>query len=171
MRYEYCPLCGEKTQLRQLGDEGDVPWCEGCGRPFFDGFAVCVLSVVVSGEEICLIRQSYGDTNKYVGVAGYVKCGETAEEAACREVQEEIGIVPESVRFLSSHFYQGRDQLMLGFLARVSKQELRISGELCEARWFSAREAEKTVRQGSIIHKLVIQAVKLIEGGQENESQ
>ncbi len=163
MRFTYCPFCGTKTVLRQLGDEGDIPYCESCDLPLFDKFSACVLSVVVNEyNEAALIRQSYGDTERFVGVAGYMKCGETAEEAACREVKEELGIEPEGVLYIESHFYHERDQLMLGFLVRVAKQEFHISGELNEARWFTLDEAVKTVRQGSIIQKLLISAGEMV---------
>ncbi|MBR1739334.1 MAG: NUDIX domain-containing protein [Ruminococcus sp.] len=161
MRYSYCPFCGEKTVPRRTGDEGDIPWCDKCSRPLFDSFSVCTLSVVVNEDkEIALIRQSYGDTSRFVGVAGYMKCGETAEESAAREIAEETGLEALSVSFLESHFYDGRDQLMLGFLARVRRAEFSISGELSEARWFTPEEAIKTVREGSIIQKLLIAAEK-----------
>ena len=63
----------------------------------------CVLSVVISpAGEIALIRQSYGQQEFFVGVAGYMKPGETAEEAAAREITEEIGITPERTEFAFS---------------------------------------------------------------------
>ena len=90
MRFDYCPFCGEKTILKKIGDEGDIPYCEKCSRPLFDMFSTCVLNVVVNEyNEVLLIRQSYGDTSRYVGVAGFMKVGETPEEAGAREVLEE----------------------------------------------------------------------------------
>ena len=38
MKFSYCPDCGSKLSSRQLGDEVDVPWCDACGRPWFDMF-------------------------------------------------------------------------------------------------------------------------------------
>ena len=83
----------------------------------------------------------------------YVKV--TPEEAAAREVREETGLTAESVKYIDSCFYDGRDQLMLGMLARVKKAECHISGELLEAKWFSFDEAVKTVREGSIIQRFI----------------
>lgn len=156
MRFDYCPFCGEKTILKTIGDEGDIPYCEKCSRPLFDMFSTCVLNVVVNEyNEVLLIRQSYGDTSRYVGVAGFMKVGETPEEAGAREVLEETGLTPESVTYIDSAFYEGRDQLMLGLLARVKKADTNISGELLEAKWFTFDEAVNTVREGSIIQRFI----------------
>ena len=156
MRFDYCPKCGARTVLRTIGDEGEIPYCDVCKRPWFDMFSTCVLSVVVNEyDEVLLIRQSYGDTERYVGVAGFMKVGETPEEAAEREVLEETGLKAQSIRYTDSAFYKGRDQLMLGMLVRVKKAECNISGELLEARWFGMDEAVKTVREGSIIQRFI----------------
>ena len=161
MRFEYCPFCGDKNILKKIGDEGEVPYCEKCSRPLFDMFSTCVLNVVVNEDkEVLLIRQSYGDTSRYVGVAGFMKVGETPEEAGAREVLEETGLTAESIRYIDSAFYDGRDQLMLGLLARVKKADTNISGELLEAKWFTFEEAVKTVREGSIIQRFIIAAEK-----------
>ena len=156
MRFDFCPKCGEKLVLRQIGDEGEIPYCEVCQRPWFDMFSTCVLNVVVNEDnEVLLIRQSYGDTAKYVGVAGFMKVGETPEQSAAREVLEETGLNAESITYIDSAFYDGRDQLMLGMLARVKKAECHISGELLEAKWFNIDEAAATVRDGSIIQRFI----------------
>ena len=91
-----------------------------------------------------------------------MKCGEAAEDSAAREIKEETGLDCESVRFIKSIFYVGRDQLMLGFLARVKKSELSISSELLEGRWFDIDTAVNTVRQGSIIQELIIGAKDML---------
>lgn len=156
MKFTFCPECGTKAVLREIGDEGQMPYCEKCQRPLFDYFRTCVLSVVQNElGEIALIRQSYGDVTRYVGVAGYMKCGETAEDAAKREVLEEIGIEPEAVSYVLSAWHPAKDQLMLCFCAKVQKAALHCSGEVAEAKWFSPQEAFHTVREGSIIQKLV----------------
>lgn len=162
MKFTYCPHCGTKTILKEIGDEGLIPYCETCNIPLFEMFSTCVLSIVVNElDEVALIQQSYGNP-RFAGVAGYMKCGETAEESAKREVIEEIGLTPESVTFLESHWYDGKDMLMLGFLARVKKADFRLSGEVAQAKWFSLEEAARTVREGSIVQKLIYAAQKKI---------
>ncbi len=160
MHFTYCPDCGAKTVPRQMGDDGAVPYCEQCQKPLFDMFSTCVLSVVKNpAGELALIKQSYGQQETYVGVAGYMKCGETAEEAALREIREEIGLQPASIRFLFSAWHAAKGQLMLCFCAESAAQDFALSQEVREAKWFSPAEACSAVRQGSIIERLVRSAI------------
>lgn len=162
MKFTYCPHCGTKTTLKEIGDEGLIPYCETCNIPLFEMFSTCVLSIVVNElHEVALIQQSYGNP-RFAGVAGYMKCGETAEESAKREIIEEIGLTPESITFLESHWFDMKCQLMLGFLVHVKKAEFRLSGEVAQAKWFPLDEAVQTVREGSIVQKLIIKAKTMV---------
>ncbi|MBR6107836.1 MAG: NUDIX domain-containing protein [Oscillospiraceae bacterium] len=159
MHFTYCPECGTKTVLRRMGDDGDVPYCARCQKPLFDMFSTCVLSVLKnSSGELALIRQSYGQQETFVGVAGYMKPGETAEEAALREIAEEIGVTADRAEFRFSAWHAAKGQLMLCFLAEIDRADFTLSGEVREARWFSAEDAAKSVRPGSIIERLVLTA-------------
>lgn len=160
MHFEYCPHCGTKTVLREMGDDGAVPYCAACQKPLFDMFSACVLSVVrTRGGMLALIRQSYGQQEYYVGVAGYMKPGETAEQAALREISEEIGIAARELRFLFSKWHDAKGQLMLCFCAEADEAAFRLSGEVSEAKWFTPEEALRAVRPGSIIEQVVRAAI------------
>lgn len=160
MHFFYCPECGTKTVPRQMGDDGAVPYCEQCRKPLFDMFSTCVLSVVRnSAGEIALIKQSYGQQETFVGVAGYMKPGETAEEAARREIREEIGLEPETMHFLFSAWHAAKGQLMLCFCAESEAAGFTLSQEVREAKWFPPETACGAVRAGSIIERLVRAAI------------
>lgn len=162
MHFTYCPDCGTKAVLQRMGDDGEVPYCENCKKALFDMFSTCVLSVVRNpAGEIALIRQSYGQQDTFVGVAGYMKPGETAEQAALREIAEEIGVKAEHLAFLFSAWYEKRGQLMLCFCAETRQETFTCSQEVAEARWFLPQEAEKAVRPGSIIERVVRTAVSV----------
>ena len=91
MRFTYCPHCGEKLTEKVIGDEGLIPYCDTCRVPLWDMVTTCVICAVVNEErEIALIRQSYGNQTNYVCVAGVMTIGESAEDAAKREIAEEI---------------------------------------------------------------------------------
>lgn len=156
MRFEFCPDCGSRNIEKPLGDEGMVKWCEKCRKPWFDYSYTCILCAAVNEfGEIALIRQGYVSEEYYVGVAGHIKCGETAEQSVIREVTEEIGIVPESVSYIESSWYTKKGMLMLGFRADVKKSELVPSCEVDSARWFLPDDALKALREGSNIYNLV----------------
>ena len=160
MHFTYCPDCGAKAVPRQMGDDGAVPYCEPCGKPLFDMFSTCVLSVVKNpAGEITLIQQSYGQQETFVGVAGYMQPGETAEEAALREIREEIGLEAAGLRFLFSAWHAPKGQLMLCFCAEADAADFQLSQEVSRAKWFSPEAACAAVRPGSIIERVVHAAI------------
>ncbi len=157
MTFEYCPLCGEKLTLKVCGDEGEVPFCKSCSRPFFPFSYPCVICLCISEDssEIALIRQSYGDTQKFVNVAGYIKHGESAEDTVIREIKEEIGLDVASLQFIKTYPYPEKSNLMLGFACKVKKADFALSGEVERAEWFTLEKAVETLRQGSIAQNLL----------------
>ena len=36
MRFAYCPHCGTKAILKEIGDEGLMPYCDQCQIPLWD---------------------------------------------------------------------------------------------------------------------------------------
>lgn len=156
MKFIHCPHCGEKLIPKNIGDEGLVPFCMTCDRPIFNIPYACTLTLVVNElDEVALIKQSYVSQTNYVLVAGYIKSGETAEETAAREAQEEIGVVPYQVQFLKSYYYEKRDMLMLGFVAFANKCNLSISLEVDAAEWVPSNEALTRLKEGSIALQLL----------------
>ncbi len=155
MTYKHCPECGERLGVRVIGDEGEVPFCEKCSRPWFSFSQPCVICLVHDGEgNIALIKQGYVSRN-HVCIAGYIKRGETAESCAAREVSEETGLEAVSVRYIASYFHERGDNLMLGFAVRVKRGEFSLSGEVDSAAWYSLEEARRLLAHGSVTPALL----------------
>ncbi len=156
MKFIHCPQCGEKLARRQIGDEGLVPYCETCGRPWFDMPYACTITLVINEfDEVALLRQGYVSDHYYVCVAGYIKCGESAEETAAREVKEELGLEAETIRYTRSYYFAKKDMLMLAFEAHVKKADFQLSGEVDGAAWLTFEEAHPKMRKGSIAIQLL----------------
>ena len=103
MHFKYCPDCGALLSSRVLGDEGAVPWCDGCSRPWFDMFPVAVIALVYNRRgEVLLLRQNYISTEFHNLVSGYVTPGEDAETCARREIMEETGQEVEQLELVLS---------------------------------------------------------------------
>jgi len=157
MHFTYCPHCGMKLSSRVLGDEGAVPWCDGCGRPFFDMFSSCVIVLVMnSREEAAILMQDHLSAKYGTLVSGYIKPGESAEECARREVGEELGIGLEDIQLVKTWWHGKRDQLMIGFVGHTRDAAFRLSSEVAQARWVPVREALSQVHpKGSISYALI----------------
>lgn len=142
MRFRYCPECGRKLGARVLGDEGEVPWCEGCGRPWFDMFASAAIILVVNDAgQVALLNQNYISTTYRNLVSGYMKPGESAEECAMREVEEEIGLRMHRLDLQFTRWFQKSEVLMVGFIGYTHDTDFTLSVEVDAAGWFDPVEA------------------------------
>ena len=163
MRFTYCPDCGRKLIDKVIGDEGYVPYCEGCKRPLFDMFSSCVIVLVTDGKgKVVLLRQSYISNEYYNLVSGYIKPKERAEDTAYREVEEEVGLNLKSLDFAFTRWFDKKDMLMLGFIGTTDDVELSLSGEVDSAIWIDAQTALSMVHpKGSVSYELVERLLSL----------
>ncbi|HJM12003.1 MAG TPA: NUDIX pyrophosphatase [Candidatus Marinimicrobia bacterium] len=88
------------------------------------------------------------------GVAGKIEAGETAPEAAKRELMEETGLKPKHM-FVADHvsrFYEAhgdRINLVPVFGIEVDSDQITLSDEHCDYKWVTLEEAlEHLVWQG-----------------------
>ena len=152
MRFKHCPDCGKLLSSRVLGDEGEVPWCEGCGKPWFDMFPVAVIALVHNEKgEVLLLRQDYISTEFHNLVSGYVTPGEDAETCAVREIMEETGQEVEQLELVLTNWFARKEMMMVGFFARVNSRPLSLSVEVDSAAWHTPDEILQLVssRPGS----------------------
>ena len=151
MEMNYCTQCGGRLEMRFHEGEGRlIPWCEGCGAFRYPIFNTAVSMVVMDEkkEKVLLIRQ-YGRP-AYVLVAGYVNQGEDAEDAAAREIREELNMTASSLRFNHSHYFAPSNTLMLNFTATVKEDQPRPNREVDDWAWFSVEEAKAHIKPGSL---------------------
>lgn len=156
MKMNYCMECGTLLYLKPHGEEGLVPYCDGCGAfryPVFNT-AVSLLVVDEKRENIILIRQ-YGRPH-YILVAGYVNRGEDAEDAARRELREELGLTAKTVRFNRSHYFPPSNTLMLNFTVTVAAEEVHPNREVDGWQWFSLEEARGAIKPGSLARAFLL---------------
>ena len=160
MKFTYCPFCGRKLGLKEIGDEGLIPFCDSCNTPLWDMFTTSIITACVNQyDEVALIRQDYVSTANYVCVAGIMKLGESAEETVIREVKEELGLDVKSLTYIKSYPYDKKEMLMLGYKTIVDKADFKLSGEVDSARWVKFDEALSLLREGSIAWQLVKAAI------------
>ncbi len=158
MHYKYCPECGKKLIGKLAGDDGAVPYCTDCQRYWFDSFASCVIVMVVNEfHEIAMLHQSYISDEHETFVAGFITPGETAEQAAVREVKEELGLDIKRLESAGTHWFDKREQLMHAFVGYVSKSDFTLSSEVDGANWIALDEAPSRMfpdRPGNTQHIL-----------------
>ena len=164
MRFTYCPDCGKKLIYKEIGDEGEIPYCETCKRPLFDMFSSCTITLVTDGkDDVVLLRQNYISNDYYNLVSGYIKPKETAEECAKREVEEEIGLQVDELKLVGTKWFDKKDMLMIAFIATTKEREIKLSKEVDGAFWIDAKSAlDKVHPNGSVSYYLIEEFIKTL---------
>jgi NAD+ diphosphatase len=155
MKYEYCPKCGKKLEVKFSWDEGGVPYCEYDDIMYFDTPKPCIIVAVLKGSKILLLKQSYIYKDCKVLVSGYVTNGETVEETVYREVKEETGISVGDIRYLGSEYLPSKEIIMLTFVAQYIDGEIIKSSEVEWVEWGRLEDALGEMKDDEIGKRVV----------------
>lgn len=137
----FCQVCGTETAVQQGG------WsrrCETCAQDIFPRTDPAVIVAVESadGERLLLGANANWHGRMYSCFAGFVEAGESLETTVHREIEEEAGVLLDSVRYVSSQPWPYPRSLMIGFRATASElRRARPDGEeIIDVRWFTRDE-------------------------------
>ncbi|MBD5390619.1 NUDIX domain-containing protein [bacterium] len=147
---KYCMHCGTKLIEKELEHEGMIPYCPKCQEYRFKIFNTAVSMVITTKDfgKVLLIEQ-YG-RKKYILVAGYVNQGENAEDAACREIHEEVGLKVSRLIFQKTEYFEKSNTLMINFIAVVEDIDVHSNYEIDDYAWFSVEEGKEKIFKGSL---------------------
>ena len=118
----------------------------------FRAVTLGVKVIVIGDEGVLLVRQTYRKGWYLPG--GGVKPGERPEDAARRELREEVGIMPVSLRFLGLYtsVNHGMSDHVALFAAGAFTQEDVQSWEIAEARFFGPDTLPRDTAPGDRRH-------------------
>lgn len=129
-----CSLCGGGLE-RITGTWGKR--CLQCGHEHFPHIHPCAIVLVRRGDELLLIRKPEWPPGYFSIPSGFCDFGESLEECARREVEEETGIRIQGLRYVGSQSWPFPAQLMIGFIAEYAGGEIVVDRtELEDAGWF-----------------------------------
>ena len=136
MIYNYCPMCGRKLHMIEVGDDGMMPKCDDCNKVWFDTFD-CSVAVLTYNEfnEIVLQMEDFYSKKYGIFTYGHIVTGETPEQAAVREVKEEIGQDIEKITYVGSYWTRNKETLLHCFLGFTHKAPITVSKEIRSAEW------------------------------------
>lgn len=149
-RTRHCPVCGAILLLVAAGHRAHCTNPE-CGADQFPRTDAAVIMIVTHDDACLLGRQASWPERRYSALAGFVEPGETLEDAVCREVFEEAGVVVDDCEYHSSQPWPFPASLMVGFIAHAATREINLGSELQDARWFSPDDIVRKVRNGELL--------------------
>lgn len=93
-------------------------------------------AIIRKGDEILLVRPH--EETKHWLVSGYLEAYESVEDAAIREVREEVGLEVEIERVVGSYSCRSinKNMVFIVCLAHPTGGNLRLGEEVAEAHWF-----------------------------------
>ena len=151
--HQFCGRCGEPMAL-SVNDRSKR--CPACSLHHYPRIAPAVMVRIVRGDEILLARSPRFVPGMYSVLAGFVDPGETIEQAAHREVMEEVGLTIKNLRYMTSQSWPFPHSLMIGFSADYADGEIRLEDEEIEdAGWFTKDNLPKLPITMSIARYLI----------------
>lgn len=133
--HRFCGRCGGRTAA---SGEALARRCTQCGALHYPRLAPAVLVCVAHGDRLLLARSPHFPARMYSTLAGFVEPGESLEEAAAREVREEVGIEIAGLRYFGSQPWPFPSSLMVAFTAEYAGGDLRPDpAEIEDVQWFA----------------------------------
>jgi len=152
-RHRYCGHCGAPTVDAHAER---AKRCPSCQTVFYPVVSPAVIVAVTRGDQLLLAHNRNFRPEMFSLLAGFVDPGETLEQAAVREVREEVGIEIGELRYVTSHPWPFPNSLMVGFCATYRSGEIAVDGqEIEQAGWYSRETLPEIPRPGTLAHSLI----------------
>ena len=100
-----------------------------------------VIVAVTDGDRLLLSRYAGRSYTSYALLAGYAEIGETMEQAAAREVMEEVGVRIKNLRYYKSQPWGVDGNILMGFFCDLDGDStIHLDRtELSHAGWYDRR--------------------------------
>lgn len=155
---KYCGRCASPLENQINSPEKK---CSNCKVSVFPRFSPAVMVLIQHGNKILLARSPHFKSGFYSAIAGFIEMGETAEQAAHREVMEELGLEITDLEYFASQTWPFPDSFMIAFKAKYLRGELKIDEkEIEDAQWFDAQNLPWLPPSASISRQLIEHAIK-----------
>jgi NAD+ diphosphatase len=89
-------------------------------------------------------------------LAGFIETSETAEQTLEREVEEEVGLKVQNIKYFGSQSWPFPSQLMIGYECEYKSGEINVDGlEIVEAKWFGIDNLPNTPPNSTLSGRLI----------------
>lgn len=146
-RHGFCSNCGVKSDVVEAGWKRQ---CPGCGAEHWPRTDPVAIMLAHRGDRCLLARQAGWPAGMLSALAGFVEPGETVEQAASRELEEEAGIRSDPARaeFLFCQPWPFPSSLMMGILIPADSEEISVEQDELEAAYWITRDEARAMLAG-----------------------
>jgi 8-oxo-dGTP diphosphatase len=124
----FCGRCGHPLEERVIGGQ-PRPFCSVCQRAvYFDPKLAVAVVITIGGQFLLQQRAIDPGMGAWTFPSGYVDRGEVVEEAAIREVREEVNLVVRIDRLLGLYSRVG-DPVVLAVYTATALDEIYSPGD------------------------------------------
>lgn len=141
----FCHQCGAGITLRYLAEEHrDRLVCDSCGfvhylNPRVVANVIPERTDAAGVRQVLLMRRALQPRRGYwTPPGGFVELGESTEEAAVREGQEEIGMTMDVSGLVGVYSRPAVGIVVVCYRGRPLEAEATLGEEALETRWFAA---------------------------------
>ncbi|TGE33417.1 NAD(+) diphosphatase [Desulfosporosinus sp. Sb-LF] len=151
--HQYCSRCGAHTE-NKIDERAKI--CPSCGFVNYPRISPAMIVAITRGREILLAKGGRFQDGFYSVLAGFVEPGETFEECVQREVEEEVGLKVNNIKYFGSQPWPFPDSIMVGFTAEYASGDIIIDKkEILDAGWFTVEQLPLIPCIGSIARRLI----------------
>lgn len=111
----YCPQCRADLVEMPVDGEPRLACAERCGFVFWNNPTPVVAAIIEYQGKVLLARNAKWPEGWYALVTGFLERGETPEQCALREVEEELGLQGEIAGFVGNYSFLEQNQLLIVF--------------------------------------------------------
>ncbi len=135
----HCHQCGGALRLQYVAEEQrDRLVCQACGFIHYLNPRVVAVAIPERDGRVLLMRRALEPRRGYwTPPGGFVELGETTEEAALREGEEEVGLPLELAGLLGVYSRPAAGIVVVVYRALALREEPNLGSEALEARWFT----------------------------------
>lgn len=164
---KYCGACGNLMAMHTEISKR----CTVCGKTVWPSLATAVITLVYRGDEILMVQSRNFKGNYYGLVAGFVETGESVEEAAIREIREEVGIEVKNLTYTRSQPWPYPSVLMIGFTAEYAGGDIRLQySELADGGWYHRDHLPQLPGEMGVARQMIEQWLKETENKSDKDT-
>ena len=160
--HQYCGACATPTKLKENERARE---CPSCGLLSYPRLAPAVMALVRRDQQLLLARSPHFPPGMYSALAGFVDPGESLEQTIAREVQEEVGLRVNNMRYFASQPWPFPHSLMIAFTADYLDGEITPDpSEIEDAQWFKLDSLPRLPSKISISRRLIDSVIAHMQG-------